>query len=124
MLFRSAIDGSAGSYTALMSNSGNKIAMDENSAGIQIWNTFDKKTGISLYGKIITLMSHAKDPAGINFDTVNNTINELRIVPTAMGSTPGVALMYGNSAGIWIGGYGDFAFKHGGNWIGKAQIIN
>ena len=128
--YSGTIHGSQGSYTALMSNSGNVVAMDENSTGIQIWNSFDKKTAVNLYGNNITFMRHAKDTNSIDIDTINraitnvNTINELRIVPMAMGSTPGVALMYGDSAGMWIGGYGDFAFKHGGNWIGKANIIN
>lgn len=128
--YSGTIHGVQGSYTALMSNSGNIIAMDTNSAGIQIWNSFDKKTAVNLYGNNITFMRHAKDTNSIDIDTINraitnvNTINELRIVPMAMGSNKGVAIMYGDSAGMWIGGYGDFAFKHGANWIGKANIIN
>ena len=118
------IHGSPGSYTALMSNSGNVVTMNENSAGIQIWNSFDKKTAVNLYGNNITFMRNAKATGSIDIDTVNNTINGLRIVPLYIGSTPGVALMYGKDAGLWIGGYGDFAFKHNGGWIGKANIIN
>ena len=124
--------GSQGSYTALMSNSGNIAAMDKNSAGIQIWNNFDKKTAITLYGNVITFKRNADVNVTnqIDIDTVNNaikhvnTINNLRIVPMSLSGTSGVALMYGNDAGLWIGGYGDFAFKHDGVWIGKARLIN
>lgn len=133
------IDGSEGAYTALMSNSGNIMNMDENSAGIQIWNSFAKKTAVNLYGKNITFMRDAADANSIDINTVTKTvtnieklyaldidvvrINGLRITPFTMSGNAGIALLYGD-AGLWIGGHGDFAFKSGSGWVGKASIIN
>lgn len=129
------LHGSDGAYTALMSNSGNIMSMDRNSAGIQIWNTMDKKTAVNLYGNNITLMRNANDTNSIDIDTVTKTIknikslvaeeiNGLRIYPMNISGNAGIAIMYGNNAGLWIGGHGDFAFKSGSGWVGKESIIN
>lgn len=133
------IHGSEGTYTALMSNSGNIMNMDENSAGIQIWNSFAKKTAVNLYGKNITFMRDAADANSIDINTVTKTvtnieklyaldidvvrINGLRITPFTLSGNAGIALLYGD-AGLWIGGHGDFAFKSGSGWVGKGSIIN
>ena len=133
------IDGSEGAYTALMSNSGNIMNMDKNSAGIQIWNSFAKKTAVNLYGKNITFMRDAADANSIDINTVTKTvtnieklyaldidvvrINGLRITPFTLSGNAGIALLYGD-AGLWIGGHGDFAFKSGSGWVGKESIIN
>ena len=66
-----------GSYTALMSNSGNKITMDDASAGIQIWNTNDNTTAVNLYGDEVAMLYNANDPKGIIFDNVNNEIKNI-----------------------------------------------
>ena len=72
-----AIAGKDGSYTALMSNSSDRLSMDDGSAGIQIWNTRDNTTGVNLYGDDITMMYNAKDPQGIVFDTIKNEIRNI-----------------------------------------------
>lgn len=72
-----AINGKAGSYTALMSNSNKKIAMDDGSAGIQIWNTNDNTTAINLYGDEIAMLYNADDKDGIIIDNITNNIRGL-----------------------------------------------
>ena len=69
-----------GSYTALMSNSGNKITMDDASAGIQIWNTNDNTTAVNIYGDMIDFMYNANDPRSIHFDTIKNEISNLETI--------------------------------------------
>lgn len=71
------INGKAGSYTALMSNSNKKIAMDDGSAGIQIWNTNDNTTAINLYGDEIAMLYNADDKDGIIIDNITNSIRGL-----------------------------------------------
>ena len=72
-----AIHGKPGSYTALMSNSGGKVGMDDNSAGIQIWNTNDNTSAINLYGDEIAMLYNANDPKGIIFDNIKNEIRNI-----------------------------------------------
>lgn len=67
-------------YTALMSNSWKRVAMDDGSAGIQIWNTNDNTTAVNLYGDNITLMYNADDKKGINFDNVTNNVTGLNVI--------------------------------------------
>ena len=72
-----SIHGKDGSYTALMSNSNNKMAMDDGSAGIQIWNANDNTTAINLYGDEIALLYNADDKGGIIINNVTNGISGL-----------------------------------------------
>lgn len=71
------IHGKKGSYTALMSNSNNRVKMDDGSAGIQIWNTNDNTSAVNLYGDRVEFMYNAKDPKSIAIDTVANTIEDV-----------------------------------------------
>lgn len=72
-----SIHGKDGSYTALMSNSNNKMAMDDGSAGIQIWNAADNTTAINLYGDEIALLYNADDKGGIVINNITNGISGL-----------------------------------------------
>ena len=72
-----SLHGKDGSYTALMSNSNNKVAMDDGAAGIQIWNTPDNTTAVNVYGDRIDFMYNANDPLSIGFDTIHNTIENV-----------------------------------------------
>ena len=72
-----AINGKDGSYTALMSNSNNRMAMDDSSAGIQIWNTNDNTTALNVYSDRIDFMYNATDPLSIGIDTIANTIENV-----------------------------------------------
>nr|DAE22854.1 MAG TPA: Neck appendage protein [Siphoviridae sp. ctNlb4] len=72
-----AIHGKDGSYTALMSNSNNRMAMDDGSAGIQIWNTNDNTTALNVYSDRIDFMYNATDPLSIGIDTIANTIENV-----------------------------------------------
>lgn len=69
-----SISGKPGSYTALMSNSNNRVAMDDGSAGIQIWNTNDNTTAVNIYGDMVEFMYNATDPKSIAINTVTNVI--------------------------------------------------
>lgn len=77
-----AINGKEAAYTALMSNSWKRVAMDDGSAGIQIWNANDNTTAVNLYGDNITLMYNADDKKGINFDNVTNNVTGLNVIET------------------------------------------
>lgn len=76
------IDGKPGSYTALSSNSKNRIQMDEGSAGIQIWNTNDNTSGVVVYGDKVKFMYNANDPKAIIFDNINNDIRNVNSMDT------------------------------------------
>ena len=69
-----SISGKPGSYTALMSNSNKRVAMDDGSAGIQIWNTNDNTTAVNIYGDMVEFMYNATDPKSISIDTTTNKI--------------------------------------------------
>ena len=71
------INGKEGSYTALMSNSRDKVKMDDNSAGIQIWNTRDNTTAVNIYGDKVEFMYNANDQKSIVFDNVKNEIKNI-----------------------------------------------
>ena len=66
-----------GTYTALMSNSNKRVAMDDGAAGIQIWNTNDNTTAVNIYGDLVDFMYNANDPRSISFDNINNVISGL-----------------------------------------------
>lgn len=72
-----AINGKEASYTALMSNSWKRVAMDDGSAGIQIWNTNDNTTAVNVYGDLVEFMYNANDKQSIAINTVNNQISGL-----------------------------------------------
>jgi phage minor structural protein len=72
-----SISNKSGSYTALMSNSNKRVAMDDGSAGIQIWNTNDNTTAVNLYGDEIAMLYNASDPKAIIFDCVRNEIRNV-----------------------------------------------
>ena len=69
-----AINGKDASYTALMSNSWKRVAMDDGSAGIQIWNANDNTTAVNIYGDLVEFMYNANDKKSISIDTVTNKI--------------------------------------------------
>ena len=75
-----SLHGKDGSYTALMSNSNNKVAMDDGAAGIQIWNTNDNTSAVNIYGDMIDFMYNASDPRSIHFDTIKNEISNLETI--------------------------------------------
>lgn len=68
------ISGKDGTYTALMSNSKKHIAMDDGSAGIQIWNANDNTTAVNVYGDRVEFMYNAKDPKSVAINTITNDI--------------------------------------------------
>lgn len=70
-----AINGKEASYTALMSNSWKRIAMDDGSAGIQIWNANDNTTAVNIYGDFVEFMYNANDNKSIAINTVDNKIS-------------------------------------------------
>lgn len=69
-----AINGKAAAYTALMSNSWKRVAMDDGSAGIQIWNANDNTTAVNIYGDVIEFMYNANDKKSVGIDTVTNKL--------------------------------------------------
>lgn len=69
-----AINGREAAYTALMSNSWKRVAMDDGSAGIQIWNANDNTTAVNIYGDLVEFMYNAHDKKSISIDTVTNKI--------------------------------------------------
>lgn len=69
-----AINGKEASYTALMSNSWRRVAMDDGSAGIQIWNANDNTTAVNVYGDVIEFMYNANDKESVGIDTVTNKL--------------------------------------------------
>ena len=75
-----SLHGKDGSYTTLMSNSNNKVAMDDGAAGIQIWNTNDNTSAVNIYGDMIDFMYNASDPRSIHFDTIKNEISNLETI--------------------------------------------
>lgn len=69
------INGKGASYTALMSNSWKRVAMDDGSAGIQIWNANDNTTAVNIYGDFVEFMYNANDKQSIAINTVENRIS-------------------------------------------------
>ena len=69
-----AINGKEAAYTALMSNSWKRVAMDDGSAGIQIWNANDNTTAVNIYGDLVEFMYNANDKLSVGIDTVTNKL--------------------------------------------------
>ena len=69
-----AINGKEAAYTALMSNSWKRVAMDDGSAGIQIWNANDNTTAVNIYGDMVEFMYNAHDKLSVGIDTVTNKL--------------------------------------------------
>ena len=69
-----AINGKEAAYTALMSNSWRRVAMDDGSAGIQIWNANDNTTAVNIYGDLVEFMYNANDKLSVGIDTVTNKL--------------------------------------------------
>ena len=69
-----AINGKEAAYTALMSNSWKRVAMDDGSAGIQIWNANDNTTAVNIYGDLVEFMYNANDKLSVRIDTVTNKL--------------------------------------------------
>lgn len=69
-----AINGKEAAYTALMSNSWKRVAMDDGSAGIQIWNANDNTTAVNIYGDLVEFMYNANDKLSVSIDTVTNKL--------------------------------------------------
>ncbi|OFN90533.1 phage tail spike protein [Streptococcus sp. HMSC057G03] len=69
-----AINGKEAAYTALMSNSWKRVAMDDGSAGIQIWNANDNTTAVNIYGDLVEFMYNANDKKSVAIDTVTNKL--------------------------------------------------
>lgn len=69
------INGKGASYTALMSNSWKRVAMDDGSAGIQIWNANDNTTAVNIYGDFVEFMYNANDKQSVAINTVDNKIS-------------------------------------------------
>ena len=61
-------------YTALMSNSWKRVAMDDGSAGIQIWNANDNTTSVNIYGDLVEFMYNAHDKQSVAINTVTNKL--------------------------------------------------
>lgn len=78
------INGKRGSYTALTSNSNNRIKMDDGSAGIQIWNANDNTSGVVVYGDEVTFMYNVTDPKPVRINATTNDIYGLNNI-TASG---------------------------------------
>ena len=68
------INGKDASYTALMSNSWKRVAMDDGSAGIQIWNANDNTTAVNIYGDLVEFMYNANDKLSVGINTVTNKL--------------------------------------------------
>lgn len=68
------INGKKAAYTALMSNSWKRVAMDDGSAGIQIWNANDNTTAVNIYGDLVEFMYNANDKLSVAIDTVTNKL--------------------------------------------------
>lgn len=69
-----SIYGKSGTYTALVSNSNNRVAMDDGTAGIQIWNANDNTTGVAIFGDVVKFMYNANDPKPIGINTITKNI--------------------------------------------------
>lgn len=105
-----AINGKEASYTALMSNSWKRVAMDDGSAGIQIWNANDNTTAVNIYGDLVEFMYNAHDKQSIAINTVNNNISGVDDI-----------LLHGHSLVGWFG-YIDQNFRKINDWFSKSNL--
>ena len=98
------------SYTALMSNSWKRVAMDDGSAGIQIWNANDNTTAVNIYGDLVEFMYNANDKQSIAINTVNNNISGV-----------GDILLRGHSLVGWFN-YIDQNFRKINDWFSRSNL--
>lgn len=98
------------SYTALMSNSWKRVAMDDGSAGIQIWNANDNTTAVNIYGDLVEFMYNANDKQSIAINTVNNNISGVDDI-----------LLRGHSLVGWFN-YIDQNFKKINDWFSRSNL--
>ena len=98
------------SYTALMSNSWKRVAMDDGSAGIQIWNANDNTTAVNIYGDLVEFMYNAHDKQSIAINTVNNNISGVDDI-----------LLRGHSLVGWFW-YIDQNFRKINDWLSKSNL--
>lgn len=104
------INGEDASYTALMSNSWKRVAMDDGSAGIQIWNANDNTTAVNIYGDLVEFMYNAHDKQSIAINTVNNNISGVDDI-----------LLRGHSLVGWFN-YIDQNFKKINDWFSRSNL--
>lgn len=104
------INGKDASYTALMSNSWKRVAMDDGSAGIQIWNANDNTTAVNIYGDLVEFMYNADDKQSIAINTVNNNISGVNDI-----------LLHGHSLVGWFN-YIDQNFRKINDWFSKSNL--
>ena len=104
------INGKDASYTALMSNSWKRVAMDDGSAGIQIWNANDNTTAVNVYGDLVEFMYNAHDKKSIAIDTVKNEISGLDDI-----------LLRNRSLVTWFNSI-DSNFKAIANWFNQNNL--
>ena len=97
-------------YTALMSNSWKRVAMDDGSAGIQIWNANDNTTAVNIYGDLVEFMYNAHDKKSIAIDTVNNNISGVDDIS-----------LRGHSLVGWFY-YIDQNFRKINDWLSKSNL--
>ena len=105
-----AINGKDASYTALMSNSWKRVAMDDGSAGIQIWNANDNTTAVNIYGDLVEFMYNAHDKQSIAINTVNNNISGVDDIS-----------LRGHSLVGWFY-YIDQNFRKINDWLSKSNL--
>ena len=98
------------SYTALMSNSWKRVAMDDGSAGIQIWNANDNTTAVNIYGDLVEFMYNAHDKKSIAINTVNNNISGVDDI-----------LLRGHSLVGWFN-YIDQNFRKINDWLSQSNL--
>lgn len=104
------INGKDASYTALMSNSWKRVAMDDGSAGIQIWNANDNTTAVNIYGDLVEFMYNANDKQSIAINTVNNNISGVDDI-----------LLHGHSLVGWFN-YIDQNFRKINDWFSRSNL--
>ena len=109
-----SIYGKSGTYTALVSNSNNRVAMDDGTAGIQIWNANDNTTGVVIFGDVVKFMYNANDPKPIGINTITKNIAGLNHIEASgdittngtISTTRGVV-----ANNIALSGYGNHNLK-------------
>lgn len=109
-----SIDGKRGAYTALVSNSNNRVAMDDGTAGIQIWNANDNTTGIAIFGDQVKFMYNANDPKPAGINTITKNIYGLNNIAASGDITTNgtISTTKGMIAeNIYLSGYGNHNLK-------------
>lgn len=109
-----SIDGKRGAYTALVSNSNNRVSMDDGTAGIQIWNANDNTTGIAIFGDQVKFMYNANDPKPAGINTITKNIYGLNNIAASGDITTNgtISTTKGMIAeNIYLSGYGNHNLK-------------